>query len=148
MEASNITENAAVTGSDGGRSMANIVYVLYLIGFFTGITALAGVVIAYINKAGSSTLAASHFNHQIKIFWRGVILMVVAWVLYLICAFIGAATMGIGFILMVIPFAIGVYWFVWTLIKVIKGMQALGRGETVGANSANLDLRQKSEPQF
>lgn len=91
------------------------VYILYLIGFLTGITALIGLIIAYLQRDRTDQISRSHFQFQITTFWIGL--------LYLI---VGAITAH---------FAIGaliiVWWFVWTIIRCIKGLLALNEGRPI-----------------
>jgi uncharacterized membrane protein len=44
------------------RGLAFVVYVLYLVGYFTGITTLIGAIIAYLQRASasSSSILSSH----------------------------------------------------------------------------------------
>jgi uncharacterized membrane protein len=49
------------------------VYLLYLVGFLTGITALVGVVIAYLQRDSTDRISQSHFQFQITTFWIGVL---------------------------------------------------------------------------
>lgn len=128
---SSITDNDIVTGRDGGRGMANIIYILYIVGFFTGITALIGVILAYVGKDSAKAHYDSHFKHQIKIFWRGVVMLGINLVLYMVLTAIAAMTFGVGFIFFLIPLGILVWWAVWTLLRIIKGMQALGQGNAI-----------------
>ena len=53
------------------KSMAYIVYVLYLVGYLVGgAAALIGVVIAYLaRRRASDQLLRSHYSWQIQIFW-------------------------------------------------------------------------------
>jgi uncharacterized membrane protein len=53
------------------------VYILYLVGFFTGITALAGVIIAYMQVSRSDQISRSHFRFQIRTFWIGLLYLVI-----------------------------------------------------------------------
>jgi uncharacterized membrane protein len=91
------------------------VYILYLVGFLTGITALIGVIIAYLQRDRTDQISRSHFQFQITTFWVGL--------LYLI---VGAITAH---------FAIGaliiVWWFVWTIIRCVKGLLALNEGRPI-----------------
>lgn len=91
------------------------VYILYLVGFLTGITALIGVIIAYLQRDKTDRISRSHFQFQITTFWIGL--------LYLI---VGAITAH---------FAIGaliiVWWFVWTIIRCVKGLLALNEGRPI-----------------
>ena len=47
------------------------VYILYLVGFLTGITVLVGVVIAYLERNVADRVFQSHFQFQITTFWVG-----------------------------------------------------------------------------
>jgi uncharacterized membrane protein len=93
------------------------VYILYLVGFLTGITALVGVIIAYLQRDKTDQIGRSHFQFQITTFWVGL--------LYLI---VGAITAH---------FAIGaliiIWWFVWTIIRCVKGLLALNEGKPIAA---------------
>jgi uncharacterized membrane protein len=76
-------EERAVTNppplvSDHGLVIA--VYILYLVGFFNGITALAGVIIAYMQVGRSDQISQSHFRFQIRTFWIGLLYLVVGWI--------------------------------------------------------------------
>jgi uncharacterized membrane protein len=88
---------------------ALIVYILYLVAYGVGITAVVGVIIAHIQVGTADPLLASHYRFQIRTFWVGV--------LYL---FIGAVLM-----LVVIGFLVWIWWFIWSLVRNIKGLIAL-----------------------
>jgi uncharacterized membrane protein len=47
------------------------VYILYLVGFLTGITVLVGLVIAYLQRDRTDRVSQSHFQFQITTFWIG-----------------------------------------------------------------------------
>jgi uncharacterized membrane protein len=126
-----ITENPAISGSDGGRSIANIIYILYIVGFFTGITALVGVILAYVNRNDSRAPYRAHLNWQIKVFWRGIWFGVAEVILSIVVSIIAFATAGLGAPLYLLQIAIGLWWFVWTILAIIRGMKALGRGQEI-----------------
>jgi uncharacterized membrane protein len=52
------------------------VYILYLVGFLTGITVLVGLVIAYLQRDRTDRVSQSHFQYQITTFldWASVFL--------------------------------------------------------------------------
>jgi uncharacterized membrane protein len=110
--ASSADEKAPVV-SDRGIVLA--VYVLYLLGFFTGISALIGVVIAHVRASTADVVSASHFRFQVRTFWFGAISFVFGWILW--------------------HFLIGIpllaWWFVWTLVRVIRGLSLLNDGKPV-----------------
>ena len=99
--------------SDNGLVLA--VYVLYLVGFLNGLTAIIGVIIAYMQSENADPISQSHFQFQIRTFLIG-----------LLYVFVSAATLyiGIGALLLL-------WWIIWTLIRCIKGLLALNAGEPI-----------------
>ncbi len=91
------------------------VYILYLVGFLTGITALVGVVIAYLQRDKTDQVSQSHFQFQITTFWIGLLYFV-----------LGCFTIhfGIGVIILL-------WWIIWTVIRCVKGLLALNTGEPI-----------------
>jgi uncharacterized membrane protein len=91
------------------------VYILYLVGFITGITVLIGLVIAYLQRRTKDQVAQSHFQFQISTFWIGLLYSVVG--------------------LLTIQFGIGalilIWWIVWTVVRCVKGLLLLNKGEPV-----------------
>jgi hypothetical protein len=63
------SQQAALTG----KQLALIVYILYLVAYFTGITAVIGVIIAHVQIGSADPLLASHYRFQIRTFWIGVV---------------------------------------------------------------------------
>jgi uncharacterized membrane protein len=100
------------------RQIALIVYVLYCIGYFVGITWLIGVIIAHIQyrtaaepaaARDADPLLASHYRFQIRTFWIGLLYLVV----------------GILLTFVVIGVLVLLWWLIWTLVRNIKGVLAL-----------------------
>lgn len=120
----NITENSIVSGKDGGRSLCNINYILYIAGFFLVIPALIGFVIALASQEKSDQPYQSHFKYQKNIFIVGLVYTFFISILTLI----SPLTFGITWIIALI---LGAIWFVWTILKIVRGMQALGRKENI-----------------
>jgi len=56
-----------------GRQIAMIVYILYFVSYFTGITALIGVIIAHVQLASADGLLNTHYRFQIRTFWIGLL---------------------------------------------------------------------------
>jgi len=100
--------------SDYGLALS--VYVLYLLGFFTGLTAVIGLIIASMQVDRADPVSRSHFRFQIRTFWIGLLYLVV-----------GIITVHIA-----IGAAILLWWCVWTLIRCVKGLLALNAGEPIG----------------
>lgn len=87
------------------RDMVRAVYILYVIGFFTGLSTILGVIFAYFNRDSSSLLEKSHFDYQISIFWKGLLMFVIGIIL---------APILIGYLVIL-------FWMVWTILKIVKG---------------------------
>jgi uncharacterized membrane protein len=65
------------------------IYILYLLGFFTGgVTAVIGLVMAYLLKGAAGPRAFSHYVFAIRTFW-----------LTLVWALIGSVVLGVGCLL-------------------------------------------------
>ncbi|RLK46828.1 putative membrane protein [Alkalispirillum mobile] len=102
------TEQTTVTGgqTDSGKQLVMVVYILYLVGFFVVLTAIAGLILAYIKRGEADPVSASHYQYQIRTFWIGVLYSLVG---------IITSPIGVGFLIMVLA----VLWF---LTRCIKGL--------------------------
>lgn len=95
------------------RMLAVLVYALYLAAFLNGLTAIVALIIAYVKRGDAAgTAYESHFDNAIVLFWVGLVLSFV------------------GFLL--IPFLVGLPMLfavaVWVLYRLIKGiLRALER---------------------
>ncbi len=107
-----VTPQAPIVSNYG---LVLAVYILYLVGFLTGITALVGVVVAYLQRDKTDQVSQSHFQFQIRTFWIGLLYFVV-----------GGLTIhfGIGVIILL-------WWIIWTVIRCVKGLLALNMGEPI-----------------
>ena len=90
---------------DKDRQSAIIIYILYLIGFATGVSALVGVILAHA-KETDNPVWQSHFTYQIRTFWLGLVMLVVGAILYVI----------------LIGWLVVAFWALWTLIRVVRGL--------------------------
>jgi uncharacterized membrane protein len=90
--------------------IALIVYILYFLSYFTVIiTAIIGVIMAHIQLDTADPMLATHYRFQIRTFWIGLLYLVVGTVLWVV----------------VIGWAVLAWWFIWSLIRNIKGVLAL-----------------------
>ena len=88
------------------KTLTLAVYILYALSYFTGITAIIGIIINYVKREEvAGTWLESHFRWQIRTFWFG-----------LLWAVIGAAT-----IVILIGFAILFANFIWIIYRIVKG---------------------------
>lgn len=89
-------------------TIAMVVYILYLVGFLTGITALVGVIMAHVKASDADPDTLTHYRYQMRTFWYGLLMLTIGSVLLYV--FIG--------------FPILLWWFIWTLIRSVKGFIA------------------------
>jgi uncharacterized membrane protein len=108
-------DQAARPPAVSNTTIATIVYALYFAGFFTGISALAGVIVAHVQYDTADPLLRSHYQFQIRTFWIGLLYFVIGLVLCLVL---------VGYLVLL-------WWFIWTLIRCIKGILALNEGRPI-----------------
>jgi uncharacterized membrane protein len=88
------------------RGLVLTVYILYLLGFCTVITALVGLVIARVKSGSADEIWETHFQFQVRTFWIGLLCLCLSFLLMFVL--VGWFLFG--------------SWAVWTLFRVIKGM--------------------------
>jgi uncharacterized membrane protein len=98
-----------------GGANALLIYVLYLAGLLVGITAVVGVVMAYIARDRAEGWVASHYEFQIRTFW-----------LMLLYGLIGVV---LSFVLLGIPVLMAT--LVWFIIRNVKGLIRASQDEPI-----------------
>ena len=88
------------------NAFALIVYVLYCVGYFTVISALIGVIIAHVKVHDTDPVLRSHYQFQIRTFWIGLLYLAI----------------GIPLSIVLIGIPVLVWWLLWSLIRIIKGI--------------------------
>jgi uncharacterized membrane protein len=96
-------------------TLALIVYMLYCVGYFTGISALIGVIIAHVKIEDADPVLRSHYQFQIRTFWIGLLYLAI----------------GIPLCMVLIGIPILAWWFLWSLIRIIKGIVALNEHKPI-----------------
>lgn len=91
------------------KDVAYVVYILYILGYVTGIAPIIGVILAYIVRDSSQPITYSHYQEQIKIFWYSLIGFI-----------IGGITLHI-----MIGFFILIFTYIWIIIKTVRGLLLL-----------------------
>ena len=88
------------------KNLTQIVYILYALSYFAGITAIVGIIINYVKMEDvAGTWLESHFRWQIRTFWFGLL-----W-----------AVIGIATVFVLIGFAILFANFCWMIYRIVKG---------------------------
>jgi len=98
-----------------GKTNVQVVYFLYIAGMFIGISALIGIVIAYMNRGKAGGWVETHYTWQIRTFWLALLYSFVSVLLMIV---------GIGFLLIV---AVAVF----VIVRCVLGLQAAGREEAM-----------------
>ncbi len=98
-----------------GTNNAQLVYILYFVSFAIGITVLVGLIMAYLNRGRAGENIDTHYTWLIRTFWIGLLYGAISFVL---------AFVLIGFLMMLAV-------VVWIVIRLVKGLQLLGRGEPI-----------------
>jgi uncharacterized membrane protein len=99
----------------GDRGLAFAVYILYFLGYLTGITALIGIILAYLQSGSGSPELRTHYTFQVRTFWIGVLYV-----------FVGVMLLHIGIGVIVL-----LWGLVWSIIRNVKGILALNRNEPI-----------------
>jgi len=94
---------------------SKIIYFLYLASTVFGITALIGLIMAYMNIEDADTWLKTHYRYQIRTFWIGIVYSAIAFILIFVI---------IGYFLFLLI-------VVWMIIRCIKGMKALDKQEAI-----------------
>ncbi|MGB0681282.1 MAG: DUF4870 family protein [Magnetovibrionaceae bacterium] len=110
-----MTDNPSQPPDGASRVPTAVVYLLYLGALFLPILSIVGVIVAYIYRNDGPDWQRTHHRFQIRTFWIGVLITLVAVAIFLI---------GLGWIL-----ALG--WILWHVIRAVKGLRHLQRSEAV-----------------
>jgi uncharacterized membrane protein len=97
------------------RALAAVVYVLYLLALGTAFTALIGFSIAYMSRPQAEPITATHFTFQIRTVLIGLGYVIVGAILTLV---------WVGYLILA-------WWYVWSLIRSVKGLLALNRRQPI-----------------
>jgi uncharacterized membrane protein len=97
------------------KQLALIVYILYFVAYFTGITAVVGVIMAHLQVGSADPLSSSHFRFQIRTFWIGLLYIVIGTILTVV----------------IVGIAVLFWWFIWSLVRNIKGVLALNENQPI-----------------
>jgi uncharacterized membrane protein len=101
------------TGGQQDSGNAKVIYILYLVSLVVGITALVGLVMAYVYRSEGDACLKAHYRWQIRTFWIG-----------LLYTFSGVLLSGIGIGFLILLFAV-----IWFIVRCVKGLQRLERHE-------------------
>ena len=102
--------NQSVTEGSANTTIPNVIYVLYLLALVNGVTAVVGVVMAYIYRDGAPEWLRTHYELQIRTFWMALL--------------IGAIGVVLSWVFIGIPILLALA--VWWIIRCVKGLRFVG----------------------
>ena len=109
------------------KILPTVIYVLYLVGMFNGLTILIGLVMAYVLKEGSSEKALSHYVFQIRSVWVGLAWAIIASLLFVVG--LPLTFIGVGFLLWGLAWTIFALLGVWFVVRCAVGLAYILRDE-------------------
>ena len=101
--------------SQTSTSIAKVIYILYIVGTIIGLTAVIGLVMAYVNNDDTDSWLQTHYRFQIRTFWIGFLYCFIAAVTFQL--FLGAL--------------IFIFTFFWLVIRCAKGLKQLENRQPV-----------------
>ncbi|WP_457582402.1 DUF4870 family protein [Ensifer canadensis] len=98
-----------------GKVNVQVIYVLYLSAFAVGITAIIGVVLAYLNRGKGAAWVQTHYAWAIRTFWIALLFGVIsALLMVLLIGFLGFIATA-----------------VWIVVRCVVGLQRAAREEPI-----------------
>lgn len=104
---------APVPAREKGQGTVMLVYVLLLTSVVFPLGGLVGIIIAYVYRDEAPAWMQTHYRLQIRTFWISFLYVVP----------------GVLLSLIVIGRLILLFWLVWFLVRCIKGIRFLNRGQ-------------------
>jgi uncharacterized membrane protein len=106
-----------------------VVYVLYILGLFHGVTLIIGLIMAYVLRGSAGPITAGHYTYLIRTFWTSFLVAIAGGAIMLV-------SIPFAFILIGIPFmwAGGVICFLawlWAIVRCIVGVVRLAEGAPI-----------------
>jgi uncharacterized membrane protein len=101
------------------KTLSTVIYALYALSLFNGITAIVAIVLNYIKREeAQGTWLESHFTWQIRTFWWSVLWCVLGGITWIIL--IGWVILGVA--------------FVWFIYRIAKGWLNLNDNKPMSLN--------------
>ena len=110
------------------RTLTHVAYALYALAFVTGITAIAGFIIALLKRDDCrGTLYASHMTWLIRTFLIGLLASLAVGLVTLLLGWIPL----VGFLFIVAGALAGAGILIWYIYRIVKGWLALFDGQPI-----------------
>ena len=112
-----------MSGSDGGRTLTIVTYILHLLGAVSGFTSVIALIINYVVKGDHGEMIDSHQEWMIKSFWYAILGFVICTILVLTIIGIPLAWFG------------GLAIWVWYVYRHIRGLIDLSNDKTMPSSA-------------
>lgn len=109
------------------RVLPAIVYGLYLIGLFNGVTILIGVIMAYVCRDKAAPRTETHYVFQIYTFWLSIVFWLIGWLLIIIGVPLSFVLIGIP--ALIVGGIIVSLVSLWVAVRCIVGLLYVMQGE-------------------
>lgn len=91
--------------AQSAKTLTTVIYALYAVALFVGITAIIAIVMNYVKRDDmAGTWLASHFRWQIRTFWFGLLWLVLGLITFVVV---------IGWIIL----AVACVWYIYRIVK-------------------------------
>jgi len=110
-----MSESRDITPRGESTGYLLVVYILFLAAFLNGITWFIAGVMAYVGKGEAPAWQQGHYRFQIRTFWIGILFTAIS----------------IATIWIFIGFLIGALTAIWLIVRCVKGISWLQKGEPV-----------------
>lgn len=123
-----MTETSAVTPrAEEDKVLPAVVYGLYLLAFTNGVTAVIGLIVAYLNRDHAGPINASHYTFAIRTFWIGVVAMLLTGAAFAVGGILTLILIGIPILMLAGGMASIVC--AWFALRCVAGLYFLVKGE-------------------
>lgn len=120
------------------KSTPTVMYILYLAAFVFWPTAIAGLIVAYVNRGGGEPIAHSHYTYGIRTFWLGLLYLCAAWtaaaILLVLAGVVGGtADSSSGAIsgLVALCALLILAQLAWWVVRGVRGLVLLSRAQPI-----------------
>ncbi|WP_413203610.1 DUF4870 family protein [Rhodospirillum sp. A1_3_36] len=118
---------------EGARTMVQVIYALYVVSFFYGITSVFGLTMAYLKRGDyTGTIYADHLTWLIRTFWFSILFSLISLAIILsnslsLAYLMMGMTMGFWYSLPGAAILILCFTVIWFIYRVFKGMFAISK---------------------
>ena len=110
------------------RALPAIVYALYIVSVPSAfLTAIIGLIIAYVCRDRAGPINRSHYDFQIATFWKSIWWVIIAVVMFGVGVLLSIILIGVP--IMMLALAIGGLIGVWLIVRCVLGLVHLFKDE-------------------